>query len=474
MSDLTQLRTPPHSDEAESALLAAMIDNNRLITEFERLTPEDFYRREHQVIYRHLLALSMTNRPADAVTLAAAMKAAGEFEEAGGTDFLVDLISGGRGSHNAKAYAEIILNKSLSRQMIRVGHEIAEMGFSSEGEPPIDDAQSLALALTPEKDSAPEIIRSVLQQTIADITRRHDANGEIIGQPTGFTDIDNMTSGLQPGQMVVLAGRPGSGKTTFAMNVMEHLALQGKFCMVFNLEMTKVNLAMKSLSSLGRIPYKLVRAGKINDHTQNLTAAAAKLMDGQVYIDDSASLTSGQILSRCRKVSQRAGRKLDLLVVDYLQLLNDKGEGHERITRISRALKIAAKELGCPVLALSQLNRSLENRADKRPIMSDLRECLPTDEWVDTPAGPVQLRTKPGKIITASEQGIRPAPCEYIYKKQNKVFRVATPFGSFSATAKHLVLTGTGWKRVRDLQPGRDVVACPKKIPHASHPSILA
>ena len=383
MNDLDHLRIPPHSADAENVLLAAMIENNRLITEFERLAPEDFYRRENQIVFTRLIAMSMMNRPVDPVTLASALEAAGELEDIGGADYLVDLISCSRGSHNAHAYAEIIRNKSIARQMIRIGYEIAEMGYCSEGEPPIDEAQSLALGLTPEKDSAPEIIRSVLQQTIADITKRHDANGEIIGQATGFVDIDKMTAGMQAGQMIVLAGRPGSGKTTFAMNIVENLALHDKFCLVFNLEMTKTNLAMKSLSSLGKIPYKLLRAGQINDHTNHLTAAASKIMSKQIYIDDCASLTSQQILSRARKVSQKAGKKLDLIVVDYLQLLNDKGEGHERITRISRALKIAAKELGCPILALSQLNRSLENRSDKRPIMSDLRESGAIEQDAD-------------------------------------------------------------------------------------------
>lgn len=382
--DLASIKQPPHSDEAENALLGAMIESNRLINELDFLDSSDFYRHENQILFARLQALAFLGKPADAVTLCEALEAANELDVAGGAEYVIDLVTMSRGPHNASSYAEIVKDKARSRQLIQVGYRITEMGYEeSESGPKIDEAQGLALGLTADSSNDPVSITDVMKDAIADIDRRFQSKGEMVGMSTGFKDLDRLTAGMQPGQVIVVAGRPSMGKTTLAMNIAESAMLNDKFVLAFNLEMTKTTLVTKTLSSLGRIPYALLRAGRIEEHSANLSAAGQKIKGRQMFIDDNASLTSQQILSRARKIVNKAGRKIDLIVVDYLQLLNDKGDGHERITRMSRAMKIAAKELDCPIIVLSQLNRSLESRTDKRPIMSDLRESGAIEQDAD-------------------------------------------------------------------------------------------
>lgn len=378
------LKVPPHNAEAESALLAAMIESNRLINDLDYLSADEFYRLENQIIYTRLQALAFVGKPVDAVTLVNALEGAGELERAGGTDYIVELMTQSRGPANAAHYAKIVKDKALNRRLIKIGYEIAEAGFNDgEVQEKIDLAQGLVMGIETTSESEPEHINSILRDVIAEIDRRHRAGTQIVGVPTGFTDLDNLISGLSAGQLIIVAGRPGSGKTTFAMNIVEHAALSGKFGVVFNLEMSKRMIGMKSLSSLGKIPYELLKKGSIDDHCQQLTTATARFKDQALYIDDNARLTSNQLVSRARKVSQKCGKKIDLVVLDYLQLLNDKGDGHERITKISRAIKIAAKELDCPIIALSQLSRSLESRTNKRPILADLRESGSLEQDAD-------------------------------------------------------------------------------------------
>jgi replicative DNA helicase len=366
------------------ALLAAMIESNRLINEIDYLKAEEFYRLENQVIYVRLQALAMVGKPVDAVTLVDALTSAGELERAGGIEYIADLMASSRGPANASHYAEIIRDKAMNRKLIAAGQGITQLGFDDgEIQGKVDTAQGLVMGLEAESESEPEHINSIMRDTVAEIDRLHRQGSSFVGVQTGFIDLDKIISGFTPGQLIVVAGRPGSGKTTFAMNIVEHVTEGGHFVLVFNLEMTKRMLAMKSLSSVGKIPYELLKKGQIDDHYTQLTAAVAKSKDRPLYVDDNARLTSSQIVSRARKIAQKHGRKLDLIVLDYLQLLNDKGEGHERITKISRAMKIAAKDLGCPVIALSQLSRALEQRQNKRPILADLRESGAIEQDAD-------------------------------------------------------------------------------------------
>lgn len=381
---MDDLKIPPHSDDAESALLAAMIESNRLINDIDHIYADEFYRQENKIIFNRLQALAFVGKPVDAVTLMTALEGAGELDKAGGMDYIVDLMTQSRGPSNARHYADIIKDKAMKRKLIQIGHEIAGMGYEDgEVQPMIDTAQGLVMGIETSSESEPEHINSILKEAIAEITKRCELGDELVGIPSGFTKIDELLSGFLPGQLIIVAGRPGSGKTTFSMNIVEHLTMLGKFCLVFNLEMTKKTLAMKSISSMGKIPYKLLKKGKIHDHISELNAANFKMKDKTLYVDDNARLTSAQIVSRARKIAQKTGKKIDLIVLDYLQLLNDKGDGHERITKISRAVKIAAKELDCPIIALSQLNRSLESRGDKRPVLADLRESGSLEQDAD-------------------------------------------------------------------------------------------
>lgn len=385
MITLQQLKAPPHNDETELLILSAMINDNRLINELDWLTAEDFYRLENQIIFNRLGMMALTGQPVDPVTLADALMAAGELNGNLTDEYLIDIITSGRGGANVQHYAQIVRDHAISRKLVQTGFKISEIGYDmGDAQDKIDQAQSIVMGFSSKGESDPRLIDDILREAIEDIDRRCKDGGEVVGLKSGFHELDRLTAGFQPGQLIIVAGRPAMGKTTFAMNIVENVIQQGKTVLVFNLEMTAVNLVMKSLASMGSMPYNLIRSGKIDDHGHNLTAGAAKLMKKALHIDDNGSLTSQQVLSRARKVQQKIGKPLDLVVVDYMQLLNDKGEGHERITRISRALKMTARQLGCPVIALSQLNRSLEQRPNKRPIMADLRESGAIEQDADT------------------------------------------------------------------------------------------
>lgn len=385
MNTLSQLKAPPHNDEAELLVLSAMIADNRLINELDWLTADDFYRLENQVIFNRLGMMAMAGQPADPVTLCDALMAANELNDSLCDEYIIDIVVMGRGGANVQHYAQIVREHAQSRKLVRAGYQISEIGYDQgDAQSKIDEAQSIIMGFTSSGESEPRVIDDILKDAVEDIDRRCKAGGEIVGLKSGFHDLDRLTAGFQPGQLIIVAGRPAMGKTTFAMNIVENVIQQGRTVLVFNLEMTAVNLAMKSLASMGSIPYNLLRSGKIDEHGSHLNAGASKLMKKALHIDDNGSLTSQQVLSRARKVQQKIGKPLDLVVVDYMQLLNDKGDGHERITKISRALKMTARQLGCPVIALSQLNRSLEQRSDKRPIMADLRESGAIEQDADT------------------------------------------------------------------------------------------
>jgi len=382
---MSDLKLPPHSDEAESALQAAMVESNRLISEIDYLHEADFYRGEHKMLFRQVQELASLGKPVDPVTLCEALEANNWLDGAGGMDYVLELITQSRGPSNAVHYAQIVRDKSKSRQLIAVGQKIADLGYDeTEATAKIDTAQSIVMGISYECEQEPRHINSVFKDVIVEIERRFKDKREIIGLATGLTDLDKATAGLQPGQLVIVAGRPAMGKTTLAMNIAENAAMDGKFVQVFNLEMTDQNLVMKMTSSVGRIPYSDLKRGTLSEEDwPKLSAAASMLKDKALYIDDDASITSTQLVSRSRKLSNKVGREPDLIVVDYLQLLNDRGDGHERITKISRSLKLLAKTMKCPVIALSQLSRKVEERQNRRPLMSDLRESGAIEQDAD-------------------------------------------------------------------------------------------
>lgn len=388
--NVTGLKVPPHSVEAEQSLIAAVATSNKVLFEVDWLCDEDFFRHEHIVIWRQIQAMSLRSLPIDAVTLISALDKADQLDAAGGVDYLSDILSNGRGAANALHYAQIIRDRAISRRLIRTGYEIAELGFGAEdAQGKIDKAQTLTAGVQIRDTNEPLHINQIMTNTIEGIDRRFNQKGEIVGLETGFADLDKATCGLSDGDMVVIAGRPSMGKTTLAMNIAENVALKDHVVVVFSLEMPAEQLSLRNLSSLGSVPHERLRSGKLlEEDWPGLTAAASKIKDRSLYILDDTTITSAQMLSQCRKLSNRIGKKIDLVVVDYIQLFADKAGkdgGTQRITDISRNMKTTARALSCPVIALSQLNRSVENRPlnSRRPLMSDLRESGAIEQDAD-------------------------------------------------------------------------------------------
>jgi len=390
---LASLKVPPHSVEAEQAVLGGlMLDNTVWDTVAEKLIDEDFFRHEHQLIFRVMFSQTESNKPLDVVTLVEALDSRAELDAAGGIDYLSDLASNARGSANIAAYADIIAERAKLRKLIRVAYEIAESGYNPAGQR-ADDVLDVAeqkvfqIADDRPKDGGPKAINPLLQAAVGRIDELFRTDGALTGLPTGYKDLDDKTSGLQKSDLIIVAGRPSMGKTSFAMNLAENaLLLSNKPVLVFSLEMPAESLIFRMLSSLGRIDQKRLRTGKLEDEDwPKLTAAVSKLKDKPLLIDDSVGLSPMEMRSRARRVMREYGQ-LGLVVVDYLQLMQIKGFGDNRvgeISEISRSLKTMAREFECPVIALSQLNRSLEQRPNKRPVMSDLRESGAIEQDAD-------------------------------------------------------------------------------------------
>jgi replicative DNA helicase len=380
------LKLPPHSIEAEQAVLSAIMEKNNLVDDLESLlTIERFYRHEHQTIYKRMQAMALIGQPIDAVTLAGVLDQAGELDQVGGHDFLIDLAMNGRGAANARHYAEMIRDRWLARVLINKAHDIVQAGYDCENvQDAINEAQATILDISKDNAGEPKHVDQAMREAVEYLTHVSKLSGELIGLSTGLADLDKLTSGLSKGDLVIIAGRPSMGKTTLAMNIAENAAMKDKFVIVFSLEMPSQQLMLRSMSSIGSVKFDLVKKAKDDSIWSGVTSAIVKMKQKPYYIDDNAVLTSEQLLSRARKLARQVGRQPDLIVLDYIQLLSDKGDnGNERITKISRNLKLTAKALDCPMIALSQLNRKCEERADKRPMMSDLRESGSIEQDAD-------------------------------------------------------------------------------------------
>jgi replicative DNA helicase len=384
---MNQLQALPHSLSAEQAVIAAVINNNKLAYELDHVKESDFYTGAHVIIWRRIQALAFQSIPIDPVVLVNALENANELDSVGGAEYIVDLMTNGTGDSNVQHYAQIIRDRAISRELVRIGHEVSAIGYETgEAQAKIDKVQSLTMTLEANDSTDPVHINVILKKTIEGIDQRFRNSGEIVGLSTGFVDFDKMTCGLGDSDMIVIAGRPSMGKTTLALNIADNVALAGKFVIFYSLEMPSESLNLRSISSIGGVHHERLRSGKIQDEDwPGITAAAARLKDKPMYINDDGSVTSAQILSRSRKIANKAGRKVDLIVIDYLQLLADEGDGTERITKISRRLKLVATALKCPVIVLSQLNRGVENRPlnNRRPMMSDLRESGAIEQDAD-------------------------------------------------------------------------------------------
>jgi replicative DNA helicase len=385
---------PPHSIQAEQAVLGGlMLENGAWDQVADRVGQRDFYRREHQLIFQAIGALAERGKPFDVVTLAEELDHKGELNSAGGFAYLGALANDTPSAANIRAYADIVREHSVIRQLIRVGTEIADSGYRPEGRRVpelLDSAEQKVFEIAQQKarDSAGFVpIKSLLTKAVNRIELLYERDEAITGVSTGFNDLDEMTSGLQPADLVVIAGRPSMGKTSFAMNIAENVAIKSKLPVaVFSMEMPGEALTLRMISSLGRIDQHRVRTGRLEDSEwPRLTSAVSLLSEAPIFIDDMAALTPTEVRARARRLVREAGG-LGLIVIDYLQLMQAPSEGETRATEISiisRSLKALAKELHVPVIALSQLNRNLEQRPNKRPVMSDLRESGSIEQDAD-------------------------------------------------------------------------------------------
>jgi replicative DNA helicase len=379
-----EVRAPPHSVEAEQAVLGGlMLDGNAWDAVADIVTAADFYRRDHRLIFEAIAEVAENRGSCDAVTVSEHLERKGRLEEAGGLAYLGTIARDTPSAANVRAYAEIIRERSILRQLVAVGGEIAAAATDSRGRPAtelVDEAERRVFEIAERGGrgrSGIVSIRDVLPQTIDRLDLLHQSPGEIRGVPTGFTQLDRKTTGLQPGDLVVIAGRPSMGKTTLALNIAENAAIAKNVpSVIFSMEMSAEQLSLRLISSLGRVSQTHMRTGNCADEDwSRIQAAVSQLSGVPLYVDETPALTPTELRARARRLKRE--KDLGLIVVDYLQLMQVSGTKENRateISEISRSLKALAKELHVPVVALSQLNRAVEQRTDKKPVMSDLRE----------------------------------------------------------------------------------------------------
>jgi replicative DNA helicase len=395
---LVALRVPPHSVEAEQSLLGALLMDNQAFDRIADLVSgDDFYRDDHRRIWRHIQKLVENTRPADVVTVAESIEGSEDKDKTGGPAYLAALAQNTPSSLNVRRYAELVRERSVQRRLAQVATEIAESALAPSGKEVnqlLDEAESKIFQIAEKgarKDQGLLGIAPILAKVYERIDHLHnqDNPSDVTGVPTGFTDLDIRTAGLQPGDLIIVAGRPSMGKTAFAINIAEHVAMHPSVSLpvaIFSMEMSSSQLAMRMLSSLGKVDAHKLRTGRLNDEEwSQLTDAMGRLHEAKVHIDETPALNALEVRARARRL-KREYSKLGLVVVDYLQLMSATSQGENRateISEISRSLKALAKELEVPVIALSQLSRAVEQRNDRRPMMSDLRESGAIEQDAD-------------------------------------------------------------------------------------------
>ncbi|HET8746202.1 MAG TPA: replicative DNA helicase [Ramlibacter sp.] len=394
---VAQLRIPPHSIEAESSVLGGLLlDNGAWDRVGDLLTESDFYRHEHKLIFTAVSGLINGNKPADVITAYEQLQSLGKAEEIGGLPYLNSLAQYVPSAANIRRYAEIVRERSILRKLVSASDEIATAAFNPQGKPVekiLDEAEQKIFHIGEEGSRSKQGFQSMeglVVQLLDRVQEMADNPNDITGVPTGFYDFDRMTSGMQAGDLIILAARPSMGKTSLAINIAEHVALnEGLPVAVFSMEMGAAQLAVRIVGSIGRIDQGHLRTGKLtDDEWPRLTEAIEKLRNIQLHIDETPGLTVSELRANARRLARQCGGKLGLIVVDYLQLMSVSGSMSDEnrataVGEISRGLKMLAKELGCPVIALSQLSRAVEQRTDKRPMMSDLRESGAIEQDAD-------------------------------------------------------------------------------------------
>jgi replicative DNA helicase len=388
------IRVPPHSVEAEQAVLGGlMLDNRGWDAIADRVTADDFYRRDHQLIFDAIADLAARSEPFDAVTLSEVLERKALAEQTGGLVYLAGLVRDTPSAANIRAYAEIVRKRSTLRRLISVGGAIAASAYDPEGREAneiVDEAERLVFEIAESGGKAGSgfvPLRNELGSVIDRLDMLAQNKGQLTGVSTGFNRLDEMTAGLQKGDLIVIAGRPSMGKTTFALNIAENAAFGPKKAKVgiFSMEMSREQLAFRMISSLGRVDQSHLRIGNIDgEEWSRVNTAISMMKEAPIFIDDTGALTPTEVRARARRLKREHG--LDMIVLDYLQLMQVAGNTENRateISEISRSLKALAKELAIPVIALSQLNRSVEQRTDKKPVMSDLRESGAIEQDAD-------------------------------------------------------------------------------------------
>jgi len=395
-AQIAQLRIPPHSLEAESSVLGGLLlDNHAWENIGDLLKEDDFYRYEHRLIYGAIAALINGSKPADVITVFEALQRKGKAEEAGSLPYLNSLAQFVPSASNIRRYAEIVRERSILRQLVSASDEISTRAFNTQGlevAKVLDEAEQKIFKIGEESSRMKQgfiKMDSLVVDLMDKVQELSENPNDVTGVPTGFYDLDRMTSGLQAGDLVILAARPSMGKTSLAINIAEHVALnEGMPVAVFSMEMGAAQLAVRIVGSIGRIDQGRLRTGQLkDDEWPRFSEAIDQLKDIPLHIDESSGLTPSELRANARRLARREG-KLGLIVVDYLQLMSGSSGGREEnrateLGEISRGLKMLAKELQCPVIALSQLSRGVESRTDKRPMMSDLRESGAIEQDAD-------------------------------------------------------------------------------------------
>lgn len=397
-TQLDQIKLPPHSVEAEQSVLGGLLlEASALDKIADLVTDDDFYRQEHRLIFRQIVRLSELAKPVDVITVAEALEIAGELDKVGGLPYLGSLAHNVPSAANIRRYGEIVRERSIMRKLVEVGADIASSAYNPAGRDAaqlLDEAEGKVFEIAEAGSKGkqgfmpmPPLLTQVVERI--ETLYGRDNQSDVTGTATGFTDLDRMTSGLQAGDLIIVAGRPSMGKTAFSINIAENVALDGKLPVaIFSMEMGATQLAMRMLGSVGKLNQHDLRTGRLQDDDWGrLTHALGRLNDAPIHIDESAALSALEVRARARRLHRQHGG-LGLIVLDYLQLMSSPGNKASEnrateISEISRSLKSLAKELHVPVIALSQLNRSLEQRPNKRPVMSDLRESGAIEQDAD-------------------------------------------------------------------------------------------
>jgi replicative DNA helicase len=482
------LRLPPHSVEAEQSVLGGlMLDSAAWDQVADRVVAEDFYRNDHRLIFEAVAGLIERNQPCDAVTLSGHLESQGVLDEVGGLAYLGSLARDTPTAANIRAYADIVRERSVLRQLITAGNGIVTSALEPEGREAreiVDEAERAVFEIA-ERGSRGKVgfrtVKSILPDVVNKIDEMYHSDGKLTGISTGFTKLDEMTSGLNAGDLIIVAGRPSMGKTTLAVNIAENAALgSGKSAAIFSMEMSAESLTLRMISSLGRINQGHLRSGRLSeDDWPRIDSAMTQLGTAKIYVDETPALTPTELRARARRLKRERG--LDLIVVDYLQLMQVAGTKENRateISEISRSLKALAKELKVPVIALSQLNRGVEQRVEKKPVMSDLRECVTgeTRVWLaDGRRVPIRelVGQTPEVWAMSPDQKIIKAKSDLVWSKGvRQVFRVALASGrTLRATSNHRVFTGDGWKALGEIGPGSRV-AVARNFPAVTNPVV--